>query len=292
MAIFARKYKSYITLKNLITRALTGAIFVIVLLFGICYHPYSFLITFCLVTGLAIWEFSSLFHSGHQSIPQRILQIIMGIYLFTATFLYTQNMYDKEIFLPYLLFILWIFISELYLKEPDPVGNCGKIILAQLYCAGSFSLLNFFYAESFQISPQQSIPIYIISLFIFIWCNDTGAYLVGSNFGKHRLFERISPLKSWEGFWGGLIFVLIISQIFALYIPIITPLQWAGLALTIVLFGTWGDLAESLLKRSLGLKDSGHILPGHGGILDRFDSVILAIPACYIYIELFISIRN
>ena len=106
--------------------------------------------------------------------------------------------------------------------------------------------------------------------------------------GKHRLFERISPKKSWEGFGGGLLFALLASQVFAYLLPSYSALQWIGLAIVVVVFGTWGDLIESLLKRQLGIKDSGHMLPGHGGMLDRFDSVLLAIPAAYIYIELFI----
>ena len=113
-------------------------------------------------------------------------------------------------------------------------------------------------------------------------------YLFGSLFGKHRLFERISPKKSWEGFVGGLLFALLASQAFAYLLPTYSAAQWLGLAVVVVVFGTWGDLIESLLKRQLGIKDSGHVLPGHGGMLDRFDSVLLAIPAAYIYIELFI----
>ena len=106
--------------------------------------------------------------------------------------------------------------------------------------------------------------------------------------GKHKLFERISPKKSWEGFFGGLILSLASSQAFAWFAPEINRMNWLGLAATVVLFGTWGDLIESLLKRTLGVKDSGNVLPGHGGMLDRFDSVMLAVPASYIYIELFI----
>ena len=131
-------------------------------------------------------------------------------------------------------------------------------------------------------------PLFIMAIFIFVWLDDTGAYLVGSLIGKHKLFERISPKKSWEGFFGGLILSLASSQAFAWFAPEINRMNWLGLAATVVLFGTWGDLIESLLKRTLGVKDSGNVLPGHGGMLDRFDSVMLAVPTSYIYIELFI----
>ena len=126
-------------------------------------------------------------------------------------------------------------------------------LFGQIYCAGSFSLLNFITSVPNTPGEIVHIPYFALAIFVFVWVNDTGAYLVGSMLGKRRLFERISPKKSWE-----------------------------------VVFGTWGDLIESLMKRTLGVKDSGHVLPGHGGMLDRFDSVMMAIPAAYIYIELFI----
>ncbi len=132
---------------------------------------------------------------------------------------------------------------------------------------------------------------YALSLFIFLWASDTGAYLVGSWLGKHRLFPRISPHKSWEGSIGGGITAIAASQIIASFIPFAETLSdmtsrllWAGLAVLTVIVGTWGDLVESVLKRRLGIKDSGHILPGHGGMLDRFDSSLLAIPAAVVYV--------
>ena len=128
-------------------------------------------------------------------------------------------------------------------------------------------------------------------MFIFLWSSDSGAYVFGSWLGKHRLFPRISPKKSWEGSIGGGIVAILASQVIATFVPFaenLSPtlcrLLWAGLAVLVVVFGTWGDLVESLLKRKLGIKDSGNILPGHGGMLDRFDSSLLAIPAAVIYL--------
>ena len=126
-----------------------------------------------------------------------------------------------------------------------------------------------------------------MSFFIFIWINDTGAFLVGITIGHHRLFERISPKKSWEGFAGGLIFSLMTAWIFSLFYDNFSLIQWLGFSLTISISSTFGDLCESLLKRTIHIKDSGHILPGHGGLLDRFDSVLLAAPAAYIYLQIF-----
>ncbi len=127
-------------------------------------------------------------------------------------------------------------------------------------------------------------------MFILIWLSDTGAFCVGSLIGKHRLFERISPKKSWEGFFGGLIFCLIAGLVmfygFHSYFLIMNLWQMLGFCAMVCVMGTWGDLVESLIKRSLGVKDSGHLLPGHGGILDRIDSLLVVVPGVTVYIFL------
>lgn len=275
-------------MKNLIIRALTGIIFVVVLVSAICIHPIFFLILFCIITGLTLWEFGGLVKHYENANLQRTVNMLGGVYLFIATFVHANGLTDGKIFLPYLLFIMLTMIAELYYKAPNPINNWAFTLFAQIYCAGSFSMLNFIGAEPGTPGVMSYTPLFIMAIFIFVWLDDTGAYLVGSLIGKHKLFERISPKKSWEGFFGGLILALASSQAFAWFAPEINRMNWLGLAATVVLFGTWGDLIESLLKRTLGVKDSGNVLPGHGGMLDRFDSVMLAVPASYIYIELFI----
>ena len=275
-------------MKNLIIRALTGIIFVVVLISAICIHPIFFLILFCIITGLTLWEFGGLVKHYENANLQRAVNVLGGVYLFIATFVHANGLTDGKIFLPYLLFIMLTMIAELYYKAPNPINNWAFTLFAQIYCAGSFSMLNFIGAEPGTPGVMSYTPLFIMAIFIFVWLDDTGAYLVGSLIGKHKLFERISPKKSWEGFFGGLILALASSQAFAWFAPEINRMNWLGLAATVVLFGTWGDLIESLLKRTLGVKDSGNVLPGHGGMLDRFDSVMLAVPASYIYIELFI----
>ena len=275
-------------MRNLIIRALTGIIFVVVLVSAICVHPIFFLILFCVITGLTLWEFGGLVKHYENADLHRTMNVVGGVYLFIATFVYANGLADGKIFLPYLLFIMLTMIAELYYKAPNPINNWAFTLFAQVYCAGSFSMLNFIGAEPGTPGVMSYTPLFIMAIFIFVWLDDTGAYLVGSLIGKRKLFERISPKKSWEGFFGGLILVLASSQVFAWYAPEISRYNWLGLAATVVIFGTWGDLIESLLKRTLSVKDSGNVLPGHGGMLDRFDSVMLAVPACYIYIELFI----
>ncbi|MCD8293143.1 MAG: phosphatidate cytidylyltransferase, partial [Prevotellaceae bacterium] len=132
-------------------------------------------------------------------------------------------------------------------------------------------------------------PILPLSVFIFIWLSDSGAYCIGTLLGRHRLFPSISPKKSWEGSIGGAVCAVIASFMLAHFFPFLPLWQWVGLAIVVVVFGTWGDLTESLLKRRLGIKDSGTILPGHGGMLDRFDSSLMAIPAAVVYLY-FISL--
>ena len=176
-------------------------------------------------------------------------------------------------------------ISELYLKKENPVLNWAFSMLSQLYIALPFALLSVLaFQNDVELGTVSYNPILPLSVFVFIWLSDTGAYCVGSLIGKHRLFERISPKKSWEGSIGGGAVSIASSFAFAHFFPFMNTFEWVGLALVVVIFGTWGDLTESLLKRQLHIKDSGNILPGHGGMLDRFDSALMAIPAAVVYL--------
>ncbi|MDL2221906.1 phosphatidate cytidylyltransferase [Parabacteroides sp. OttesenSCG-928-N08] len=275
-------------MKNLITRTLTGIVFVAIILGAICYHPLTFLALFSVITGLVMWEFYGLTNAGDNTRYKRVVACVAGVYLFAASFLYAHDMTGLHIFIPYLLYLIYCLILELYTKAEDPLRNWALAFFAQLYCAGSFAMINYIAAIPDMPGEMVHAPLHVICIFVFVWVNDTGAYLTGCTLGRHKLFERISPKKSWEGFWGGLIITLLSSQIFYYFAPEIGRWHWLGLTLVIVLFGTFGDLIESLLKRSVGVKDSGVVFPGHGGALDRFDSLILAIPAAFIYFELFI----
>lgn len=272
---------------NFIQRAITGGIFVILLVGCTLYSPLSFGILFTLISALSVQEFAHLINSKGEVRINKTITALGGAYLFLALMGFCTSASDARIFLPYLALLLYLMITELYLKRDNPLGNWAFSMLSQLYIALPFSLLNVLaYHNSIETSSVTYNPILPLSIFVFIWLNDTGAYCVGSLIGKHRLFERISPKKSWEGSIGGGILSIASSFIFAHYFPFLNMTQWAGLALTVVVFGTWGDLTESLMKRQLGIKDSGTILPGHGGMLDRFDSALMAIPASVIYLYL------
>jgi len=277
-------------MRNFIIRAITGILFVAVLVSSFL-RPQAMVLLFALITGLTIWEFSGLVNQRERVAVNRMISTVAGVYLFFAMAGFCSELTPSAVFIPYLVSILYLLVAELYLRNEDPIHNWAYTMMAQLYIALPFSLLNTLAFHSAMQGFVTYDPILPLSVFVFLWMNDTGAYLCGSLFGKHKLFPRISPGKSWEGSIGGGILVIAVALLvwyltdqYQLNNYGLTPLAWAGLGLTVVIFGTWGDLVESLFKRTLGIKDSGNILPGHGGMLDRFDSSLLAIPAAVVYL--------
>lgn len=275
---------------NFIQRAITGIIFVGVLIGCILGGPISFTLLFALITALTIHEFGVIISKQPDVEINKPICMLAGVFLFFG-FAYLGVMPGQtEILIPYLFLIIYLLVSELYLKKKNPLNNWAYAMMSQIYIALSFTMLNVLAYHSIGNEGElsnyqvQYNPILPLSIFIFTWINDTGAYCTGMLFGKHRLFERISPKKSWEGSIGGGVFSIIAAIVMAHYFPFMPISIWIGLALTVVIFGTLGDLTESLLKRTIGIKDSGNILPGHGGMLDRFDSTLMAVPAAVVYL--------
>ena len=275
---------------NFIQRAITGIIFVGVLIGCILGGPISFSLLFALITALTIHEFGVIINKQPDVEINKPICMLAGVFLFFG-FAYLGVMPGQtEILIPYLFLIIYLLVSELYLKKKNPLNNWAYAMMSQIYIALSFAMLNVLAYHSIGNEGElsnyqvQYNPILPLSIFIFTWINDTGAYCTGMLFGKHRLFERISPKKSWEGSIGGGVFSIIAAIVMAHYFPFMPISIWIGLALTVVIFGTLGDLTESLLKRTIGIKDSGNILPGHGGMLDRFDSTLMAVPAAVVYL--------
>lgn len=275
---------------NFIQRAITGIIFVGVLIGCILGGPISFTLLFALITALTIHEFGNIVSKQPDVEINNPICMLAGVFLFFG-FAYLGVMPGQtEILIPYLFLIIYLLVSELYLKKKNPLNNWAYAMMSQIYIALSFAMLNVLAYHSIGNEGElsnyqvQYNPILPLSIFIFTWINDTGAYCTGMLFGKHRLFERISPKKSWEGSIGGGVFSIIAAIVMAHYFPFMSISIWIGLALTVVIFGTLGDLTESLLKRTIGIKDSGNILPGHGGMLDRFDSTLMAVPAAVVYL--------
>ena len=275
-------------MSNLVVRSITGVLFVAIVV--VCFlDPVAMIALFALVTGMTIWEFTGLVNNVKGITVNRFINTVAGVYFFLAVAGFCSNLTPSAVFIPYLVTIVYLFISELYTKSENPIHDWAYSMMSQLYIALPFSTINVLAFQSDGSGETAYYYLLPLSVFIFLWTNDTGAYCSGSLLGKHKLFERISPKKSWEGSIGGAVFVTIAAIIIG-YIDnngtegLLSIPQWIGMGLVVVFFGTWGDLVESLFKRTLGIKDSGTILPGHGGMLDRFDSSLMALPAVVIYL--------
>ena len=277
-------------LTNMIVRAFTGVLFVTIMV-TCFFHPIAMVFLFALITCLSLWEYSGLVNNIEDVTINRFISTVAGVYLFLAISAVNSGFVQTNaVFMPYLLTIIYLFVSELYTKNKNAVHDLSYTMLGQMYIALPLSMIN---VLAFRTATDGNIHFYYLlplSVFIFLWTSDTGAYCVGSLFGKHKLFPRISPAKSWEGSIGGGTLVLFAAFLVSILdqsygnLSGLNTLQWLGLGLVVTISGTWGDLVESLIKRTLGIKDSGTILPGHGGMLDRFDSSLLAIPASAVYI--------
>jgi len=276
-------------MKNLILRTLTGAVYVLLLVGCTVYSPVSAFFFFAIVAAATLWEFGTLMNTHVEARMPRPINAMAGVVLVAAVWLSAiASPQTAQMFSLYGLLLLYIIISGLYRSSRNPMRDWALCFASQLYIAVPFALL-----------PLLSIVydagtgtlaynwIYPLALFIFLWVNDSFAFLCGCSLQRYfpaKLFPRISPKKSWIGSIGGGLFTLAASVLVWLWQPETMPLQrWMGFALVVIVFGTWGDLVESLIKRQLGIKDSGNVLPGHGGMLDRFDSALLAIPASVIY---------
>ena len=274
-------------MNNFIVRTITGIIFVVAIVVSFL-NPLAMIFLFSLVTGMTVWEFAGLVNERENVHINQFITSVAGVLLFLAMAVHARGLDTLNLaFVPWLATIIYLLVSELYLKATDPIANWAYTMMTQLYIALPFSLLN---VLAFQFTNCDLPWLLPLSVFIFLWVNDSGAYCCGSLLGKHKLFPRISPGKSREGSIGGGVFVLLAAWLISFITTQkgittnLTTLQWMGMGLVVAVFGTWGDLIESLFKRTLGIKDSGNILPGHGGMLDRFDSSLLAIPAIVVYL--------
>ncbi len=273
-------------MSNLIQRSITGFFFVIVLLSGIIFGKYTFIALFMVITCISLWEFYSMTEKSGLR-PQKLIGTLAGTAFFLISSLYLQRVLPQSyvIFLFPMLFL--IMILEIYKPSDKPITNTAITLLGIFYLSMPLVLLNYL-AYPPPLGSTNAIgynPNIILGFFFLMWTNDSFAYLTGVKIGKHKLFESISPKKTWEGSIGGALFTFIASFILAHYFHELRLLDWVIMALLITIFGTLGDLVQSNFKRSLNLKDSGTLLPGHGGILDRLDSVFIASPFVFAYIQ-------
>jgi phosphatidate cytidylyltransferase len=268
-------------MKPILTRTFSGAVYIILMLGSVILGRYAFGVVQFFFLLLCLIEFKRMFTVAGLSVGNTDF-LVEGLLSYIIIILFLWDIWGMKYLLLILLIIFKIIIGELFVENKSPIVNIGIKIAGMVYIVLPFSLLNFFfYPEMNYGFPSNSL---LIGFFIIIWGNDTFAYLSGMAFGKHKLFERISPKKTWEGAIGGALFAIIASIVFSVFYPELNPFEWIGFAMIIIIFGTFGDLFESMIKRSFGLKDSGNIMPGHGGILDRFDSILMAVPFTYSYI--------
>lgn len=273
----------------MLQRAITGFFFIAVMVGGIYGGRYTFLGLFAVITVGCLWEYLGIvLESGRKrDLIRKVLGVVLGLTPFAGnSLLHLGLILDEAHFISasaLLLFPLLFlaFIYEMYAQSEQPFANIGYTVLGAVYIGVPFALLEFI-----AFDDKQFFAGTVMGLLIMTWGNDSAAYLFGSRWGRRLLFPRLSPKKTWEGFWGGAVFTLLSAGVLSLFFTSLTLLNWLILGVIVIVFGTFGDLVESMLKRSFHAKDSGDLLPGHGGLLDRFDGFIFLLPFAAAYILL------
>lgn len=271
-------------MNNFIKRTLTGILFVAITLALIFINDWTFLV-FVLISNLWLsFEFLRMLKTEKIK-PNFFTTILVGSLAIVTVFLSFYYNFSINVYWLILLPILFIFIEELFSNNENPIQNISISILPLIYISLPLFLSVILVKGNFFSYQQDTFfnPHLLVGILILIWVYDSLAYCVGSLFGKHRLYERISPKKSWEGAIGGAVFTLVAVYFVSIFFSIVTRIDWLIISSIVIVFGTIGDLIESMIKRSLNIKDSGKFLPGHGGLLDRFDSFIFTIPWVFLY---------
>ena len=268
-------------LKNFIIRTLSGIVMVATLIGATLFSKLTFVLLLLAITLGGEWEFYRLAKKAGTS-PQRFVGMLAGTMMIVAAAaaLHEIMAITAVLMVAFMILIPMPLIFELYRKSATPMANVGITYAGVIYVALPMALLTFF---PMMLGNGEWKPWSVILYIFIIWANDVFAYLFGITLGKHRLFERISPKKSWEGFFGGLLGAMAMGFVAAKVLDANVAL-WIGLALIAAITGVFGDLVESMLKRSVDVKDSGSFIPGHGGWLDRFDALIFSVPFAFIYL--------
>lgn len=269
-------------MKKLLLRTFTGAIYVALIVVSLLWGKLGgFTLVCCLFSFLGIIEFIKMTKGNLKEHSFTLALDVMTGLLVTASLYLTRGTYTTLPMILGLLAFLMLLraVMQLYISSSTPASDIALSALSVIYVALPLTAATYL---DILMGPQT-----VLLIFIMIWLNDTGAFLVGSAIGRHKLYERLSPKKSWEGFWGGALFCVLAGWLATVVCPTYfssSPWTYIVLGLVVCAFSTWGDLFESMLKRAAGVKDSGNILPGHGGILDRIDSLLFVIPASAIYL--------
>lgn len=267
---------------NLVPRLIAAILGAAGIITSLVLGPWFYFSIFLFINICTLWEFYRLLRM-QQYIPLRALGVVVGAILFILTFLIESDMVSVKYY--FILFPLasLVFLFKLYKKtDKTPFLNIGFYYLGLIYVSLPFALLN----RAVYHGGEYGYQI-VIGLLLTIWASDTGAYFAGSLFGKTKLFERISPKKSWEGSLGGALLSAAMAYGISHFFTDLPLWKWLGMVVIVVIVGTYGDLIESLFKRTMSIKDSGQSIPGHGGFLDRFDSLILSMPFIILFLEVF-----
>jgi phosphatidate cytidylyltransferase len=259
---------------NLTQRIITALIGGILIIASVAYNEWAYFGVFMVVCVLTQLEFYRLlFMDGN--VPLKFWGTVSGLTFFCLTFLIEKQIFPSEYYFALFPVMSVTFFIKLYKKtERKPFTNIAFTFLGTFYVAVPFGLLN---VSAFSPSGKFDWQL-VLGILVLHWASDSGAYFAGVKFGRTKLFERVSPKKSWEGFMGGAVSAIIISMALAHFTNCLSLFEWIGVATIIVIAGTYGDLVESLFKRSIDIKDSGVSIPGHGGFLDRFDGLLLSSP--------------
>lgn len=271
-------------MKEVVLRTGTGLVFIAVVVGCILWNPYSLASLFYIAGVLGMLEYYSICKIGGVH-PQTTVGLLTGTVLYITIELVKLQVFSGYIISLSIPFFMAIFVYELFRKRPDPFNNIAHTVVGIIYIMAPFALLNIF---TFEEIVNEYQPAVVLGFFIILWLNDTGAYVFGRLLGRRKLFPRISPKKTWEGFAGGAIVSLAGAALMALFTEQMGVGHWLAMGIIIVVAATLGDLVESMLKRSARVKDSSNLLPGHGGILDRFDGVLLASPTVFTYLMVFV----
>jgi phosphatidate cytidylyltransferase len=266
------------------TRAITAFFFTLVMLGSFFFGAEVFTVFYLLLSLAGLHEFYKLINTAGIK-PHKILGLLTGFFLFGYIAAFSFFPFDTKYLLLAIPLAFLVFVVELYRKENNPFTNIGYTFLGLVFVVVPFG---FFYSLGHLVNLDFNYHV-PLSFMLMLWASDTGAYLFGRKLGKTKLFERHSPKKTWEGFGGGILVSVLVGVIVSFFFKEVGLPVWVGMAVLIVSFGTLGDLVESMLKRSLGVKDSGTLLPGHGGLLDRFDGLLLAAPIVYVYLYLLLK---
>lgn len=272
-------------MKELQTRALSGVIYITLLVVAL-YWQNALVILFFVFGLICMAEFKKLIALESYS-PYIVFSFLYLIFAYWKLFSKSGEGFDEaiHILLVITIFVQLILIKDLFSEKTIPLFVSKRYIITTFYLSTAFVFL-----ISIANYNGSFTPLILFSCFILVWVNDTFAYLVGKNFGKQKLFPSISPKKTVEGFLGGLFFACIASYFIARFIGKLSFNNWLILAILISVFGTLGDLIESKFKRQAKVKDSGVIMPGHGGLLDRLDSIIFAAPFVLLYLRLMLYV--